>query len=685
MASARSPLTPLGRVSPLSPETKTAKEVQFHPLNATILTAMNDDGWSGRHSLTRKQQDDLLDSIKTRPGDSILVDDIKKWILKRRTVRLTINLAQPGWDADKKRGCCGGDELQQLLGLTCFEFRYELGPESWGKPKELGCCEQPPVHGLLVTSVLPDSPASGACVVGTSAGYDGGVDASSKPHPLRPGFFVISRAGKQGAAVTSPGGRPPSPRVGEMEPVTSARALAQRVRDLRHTGSVDLLCEVFVNKMKVSDEYPSTLHGLLNLDLVQAASADFDKDRSGTLDKHEWHDFLDQLAVHHLQFCLTSSFTKGQIFYGRGQDNWAALVSNEEAPVLDAEDLRRIVTEDSDGRVEDDDDRKWLVDKEWEKEHNQPWCCGACPNIHFHRDPDCGTGRCWFPKGWWSDFFYFSANVHPLHGIFSADPNNRFDRFERFFVELATLGIMYMMALKQEEWVVNDRPPYFAQWLSDPVAFALCNTILGVLSWWMLFMLFTCPCSLADPARHPPRQVRRLDRVSAAAGAFGWLLVVGGGCFFVWEMYRMSTQSGCLSAQAGCEGATDYYACLHESPSCEASIKRQRTQLWQVFLARIRGYGISWFLAFALWMNPVVHWGSAINPSHPGNLVGIGQWTVEKQKFKLLCHRVLHHSPRPSYNPNEDDYGMEGGGVAMAGFAGQQFLHALSYGAISGV
>merc|ERR1711933_316020 len=49
-------------------------------------------------------------------------------------------------------------------------------------------------------------------------------------------------------------------------------------------------------------------------------------------------------------------------------------------------------------------------------------------------------------RGWRYDLYYFSCNVHPLHGILCCDPNHPLDRLERTMMEVTVLLYNYWQA-----------------------------------------------------------------------------------------------------------------------------------------------------------------------------------------------------------------------------------------------
>merc|ERR1712070_663722 len=49
-------------------------------------------------------------------------------------------------------------------------------------------------------------------------------------------------------------------------------------------------------------------------------------------------------------------------------------------------------------------------------------------------------------RGWRHDFYYFTSNVHPLHGILCCDPVHPLTRSERIMMEVTTLLYNYWQA-----------------------------------------------------------------------------------------------------------------------------------------------------------------------------------------------------------------------------------------------
>jgi len=57
-----------------------------------------------------------------------------------------------------------------------------------------------------------------------------------------------------------------------------------------------------------------------------------------------------------------------------------------------------------------------------------------------------------------------------------------------------------------------------------------------------------------------------------------------------------------------------------------------------VLHSRIEAYLLAWFLMVTLTFNPFVAWGSwRPRMKSFGDSVGLGQWTVEKQRLQLIC------------------------------------------------
>merc|ERR1712048_1532716 len=74
------------------------------------------------------------------------------------------------------------------------------------------------------------------------------------------------------------------------------------------------------------------------------------------------------------------------------------------------------------------------------------------------------------PPGWWADLCYYSANQHPLHGIFACDPVHPLNWFERLQMEIATIAFTFFTLYIEHQWIAEALPTF------DPAMRSLCVT-----------------------------------------------------------------------------------------------------------------------------------------------------------------------------------------------------------------
>mmetsp|Transcript_55800 Transcript_55800/g.155572 ORF Transcript_55800/g.155572 Transcript_55800/m.155572 type:complete len:456 (+) Transcript_55800:92-1459(+) len=371
---------------------------------------------------------------------------------------------------------------------------------------------------------------------------------------------------------------------------------------------------------------PSSVFGLLNEALVGEVLASCDWDRSGHLDRQEWDAFLDRLESLHLKYLLKKSFQNFQAFYGRGQPWWNASCSGVQD--LSAKDLRQAagsallrqpveaemvgLTKDA-GRAED-------------AELGVPHRAVARrppKTLQVGIDEDCGMAL--LPPGWQSDLWYYSSNNHPLHGIFASDPLHRLSRPERLAMELATISFTLLTVRLNDWWVVQGVAPMEA--LADPIIFNLVVVVIpGMLLWWLLFVLFTCPCAFVDKSRVQRSRMDRLNRCQRLSEGTAYLLVALGMAGLLWPVLEI----GAVGSGAD--------------------------RMYTVFMGRLNSYGISWLIMVLVQFNPVVSWGQP-DPQGPtclGDYIGLGQWRVQKQLFQMRCLDALGRMQESSKDPFGD-------------------------------
>merc|ERR1712129_89658 len=242
------------------------------------------------------------------------------------------------------------------------------------------------------------------------------------------------------------------------------------------------------------------------------------------------------------------------------------------------------------------------------------------PTLQCGIDPDCRRySRQWLiPPGWWKDLVYYSANNHPLHGIVSCDPCGRLSAFERAMLEIATCGFSLVNQNLKLAWVEHKRhtfvegtaPPLA---LRQPLIFSvLVVTIPGVFIWYALYFLFTMPkCGMVNGALASRQELERAKRFTCCGETCGHILVLVSVVFIIWRII------------------VNPHGVWHN--------------LLAVLFSRLQAYVCAWLFMLFLTFNPVAAWGQP-DPSGPfcaGDLLGLGQWRVEKQKFQVSCLRAL--------------------------------------------
>lgn len=339
---------------------------------------------------------------------------------------------------------------------------------------------------------------------------------------------------------------------------------------------------------------PNSIHGILNEPLVRDAFRTFDMDGSGSLDSSEWVKFVRVLEGLHTQFLLRRAFSQFRAFFGRGQ-SWQTRSLGRPAGLGRGSPARSLW-----GSLQDE--VFGLASGTAARRETRMLQLGC--------DRDCEGACNPIPPGWWADLHYYSANNHPVHGILACDPNHSLSRLERVGMELSTFGFSFFVVGLQATWVEQGKAP--VQFLTQPLAFSiLIVTIPGIVIWQLLFFLFTCPkCGLVDLAQAGTKELSRARLWSGIGAATGWSLLVLGllylGLVAVKE-YQLGDQHQ-----------------LHSST---------------VLLGRLRGYIVSWVLMLLLSFNPFIAWGQP-DPAGKcslGDIVGLGQWRIEKQRFQNFC------------------------------------------------
>lgn len=375
------------------------------------------------------------------------------------------------------------------------------------------------------------------------------------------------------------------------------------------------------NRKKIR-ELPPAVHGILMRELVQEAFDEFDVDDSDTLEKSEWVRFINKLNQLYMQYLLSVALLSFRAFFGRGQP-WYGGSHPSEAPWGGAgsepillEIARGLVwTAGTPQRLLKDDPDSGTELLQHSTDHTR-----SLATLQFGIDADCSRySRRWFiPPGWWKDLVYYSANNHPLHGIVSCDPTGRLDNCERGMIELATCGLSLVNQNLKLAWIEHKRhtfiegavPPLA---LRHPLIFSiLVVTIPGVLIWYALYFLFTMPkCGMVNEALASREEITRAFRINRFGEICGYMIVLLSVAVIIWRVI------------VNPHGVWE--------------------NLLVVLFARLQGYLYAWLFMVFITFNPIMAWGQP-DPSGPfcaGDLLGLGQWRVEKQKFQVSCFRAL--------------------------------------------
>jgi len=338
---------------------------------------------------------------------------------------------------------------------------------------------------------------------------------------------------------------------------------------------------------------PAGVRGLLVDDQVKSAVKKFDKNKDGKLDRKEFLAFLDTLAVLHLEHLHKMALVGFRAYWGKGQ----------KYPELHA---------DKGESVKLRDDIKGA--------------CGAylenTPNpIQVGRDPDMfleGSQSHLFPDGWFSDYWYYLCNNHPLLGIVLCDPVHPLSSVERLMIELSTV-ILSFTSIYVKRRVEDGDVDSSLSFLEDPMYFRLCvQTLPGVIVWWLLFILFTTPgFGHADLATATKAQIRTKWIIRQTCACLGYLFLAGSLFYFAVEVVNLLSHTG------------------------------------GIFKARLMGYVINAGMSAFVYFCALAAWGAPVAPEDVsmasiggiGDNIGLGQWRIEKQKYQAVMSAAYKKPP----------------------------------------
>jgi len=149
---------------------------------------------------------------------------------------------------------------------------------------------------------------------------------------------------------------------------------------------------------------------------------------------------------------------------------------------------------------------------------------------------------------------------------------------------------------------------------NDFVFITVFATLPGVVLWWVLFLLFTKP-GIIDQASSKKEDIARARKWQCVGETFGYLIAV---CVLI----------GVL--------AFAFYGRKYISLEDNTVV---------VIRGRVRGYFVFWFLQTFVYFNPLVAWGQPDSTTTTfgflGDLIGLGQWRIERQRFQWICAKAL--------------------------------------------
>lgn len=344
------------------------------------------------------------------------------------------------------------------------------------------------------------------------------------------------------------------------------------------------------NRAFILEDLPESIAALANETYVEACFKHRDQDGSGKLDETEWINFLEDLEYLYHAYLLNGAFQEFRAFVGLGQDYFRnAEGTSSSSSQLDQRVLMVVtrggsislplLNPDSDG------DEAGLPEK---------------GRFQLGLDPK------W--RSCWKDFVFYSANNHPIHGIFSCSPDHPLSWKERLVIEAVTVIFTYVAI-----WIpdANQHDHFTSEWGQKFLA-----TVPGVVLWWVLFLLFVCPkLGIINEASSTEELRTRAKKWRCVGEIVGYMIAM---CVLI-------------GAGALAKHGRDYIR-----PGADTST---------VLQGRVRGYFVFWFLQAFVYFNPLVAWGLPDTTTsafgYVGSLIGLGQWRIERQRFEWICAKAL--------------------------------------------
>mmetsp|Transcript_3737 Transcript_3737/g.7413 ORF Transcript_3737/g.7413 Transcript_3737/m.7413 type:complete len:524 (+) Transcript_3737:63-1634(+) len=349
-------------------------------------------------------------------------------------------------------------------------------------------------------------------------------------------------------------------------------------------------------------QLPNAVHGICDPHLVAEAFKKYDLDQNDSLDVHEWSDFLNTLAIENLKSLLRDALIGFRAFFARGQLS----LQDSDSKNYDVEQLRNTMMELANSGKPSTiplDRESTLYSRVSEE---APLSGRRASPPHWQCSWD---GPHWLPVGWWPDLVYYSANNHPLHGIFACDNEHPLSWIERLVMEVASIGFSAATLALHDRWVIQHRGLDESMVIlgNEFIFSLLVVTLPSIVMWWTLFLLFTCAKCHPNEAKVPEQEAVRARNWRYVGAFFGYMLVILG--IAGWFSLRYFSHIG-------------------------SRMHRRR-----LLKGRLKAYFFATFMMVMVYFNPFVAWGQPV-PGEPfllGDYIGLGQWRIEKQRFQAMC------------------------------------------------
>mmetsp|Transcript_150342 Transcript_150342/g.277271 ORF Transcript_150342/g.277271 Transcript_150342/m.277271 type:complete len:218 (+) Transcript_150342:3-656(+) len=180
-------------------------------------------------------------------------------------------------------------------------------------------------------------------------------------------------------------------------------------------------------------------------------------------------------------------------------------------------------------------------------------------------------------------------------------------------MEMGAIGISIITVHLKNLWAMEHHAPITE--LRHPVVFNLVVvTLPAILTWHVLYYLFVCPHLHLDESRNYRARAMRARRISCVGETIAYIIVAIGCLSDIWM----------------------FIALIY-------GISMTNLHIWAVLFGRIGGWIFSWLYMVLVIFNPFIAWGQP-DPTGRcslGDVIGLGQWRIEKQRFQTLCIRAM--------------------------------------------